>query len=115
MPTSESLALKYPDGQDSSEFPEQNSSGGATQVRVSCPQVLRCPLLLTVETSGDQILVSDELLRVYGVGDDIESAAQDLLEMLLDYHAELTSEQARLSDSLRRHLEVINYYLGLRG
>lgn len=62
----------------------------------------------------DQYLLSDELLGVYGVGDDPQAAAEDLLQMLVDLHRELSSSSARLSSRLREQLKVLDYFLGRR-
>jgi hypothetical protein len=111
--TDSAVALKYTDDQNSSQAPTYRVPV-LPQVRVASPKLF-APLVLSVEHMHDRILVSDELLRVYGVGDDLDSAVTDLLEMLADYHAELSEskrKQEQLSSHLLMQLRILDYYLG---
>lgn len=68
---------------------------------------------LSVEEIEDgQVLVADDLLSTYGVGDTVGEAVVELLEMFVDYHAELDASRGSLSSFLLRQLRIRDYCLG---
>ena len=109
-PTDSGVAYRYPEAQDSSKAPSYETPVVRQVQIISGP--LLVPLVLSVGRTDDQVLVSDELLRVYGVGDDLEGAVADLLEMLGDYHSELSESKQELSGHLVGQLRILDYYLG---
>ena len=109
-PIESGMAYRYSEAQDSSKAPSYETPV-ARQVQVMGGSLL-APLVLSVGRTEDQVLVSDELLRVYGVGDDLEGAVADLLEMLNDYHSELSESKQELSGHLAGQLRILDYYLG---
>ncbi len=75
----------------------------------------RHPLLVSMEQIEDgQVLVADELLSCYGVGDSPEEAVEDLAVMLMEHQADLAEAPDKLSAHLRRQLRMLDYFLGPR-
>lgn len=106
--------LKYPDAVNDSSTGELKVQPRAEQFKVMGGPFLH-PLLVTVERLEDeQVLVSDELLNCYGVGDTIEEATEDLAAMLFEHQADLVEARTKLSAYLRRQLNMLNYFLGPR-
>lgn len=109
--------LKYPDGLTNSAQGEQGeveAEARVQQLQISGGPFIR-PLLVSVEQlENGQVLVSDELLNCYGVGDDEQEAVEELAEMLFDHHADLAESRRELSSYLRQQLNVLDYFLGPR-
>lgn len=107
--------LRYPEAvSDSSSAEEVKVQSRAEQFKVMGGPFLH-PLLVTVERlEGDQVLVADELLNCYGVGDTLEEATEDLASMLFEHQADLAESRNQLSSYLRRQLNMLNYFLGSR-
>jgi predicted RNase H-like HicB family nuclease len=61
-----------------------------------------------------QVLMADELLNCYGVGDSPEEAVEDLALMLVEHQADLAKSHNKLSAYLRRQLRMLDYFLGPR-
>ena len=106
--------LKYPTGWADSA-PEQIESPEQIEQYQISGRLFVSPVLASLErTAEGQFVMSEELLNCYGVGDTIEEAAEDLISMLLEYHAELSEARKQLSRYLRRQLEMLDYFLGQR-
>ena len=72
---------------------------------------LLSPFLLEVEQSRTgELVVSNSLLRNYGVGRTLEEAIADYQSMLLDLYEELEASEATLSHHLR---EQLNHLRGM--
>ena len=105
-------AFRFPVGGSHSSAPNEVAYKPLQQIRVSGGRLLR-PLILTVEETEDgQTVVADELLSSYGVGDTVEEAVDEFLEMLFDYYSELHQSRDELSRFLLRQLRVLEYFLG---
>ena len=82
------------------------------QIRVFGGPLLQ-PLILEVEeVDNGQTLVADDLLSTYGVGDTVDEAVAEFLEMLLEYRHELHESRAELSRELRLQLRILEFFLG---
>lgn len=62
---------------------------------------------VTVERDGDQFLVTDHEINMYGVGDTVEGAVEDYRSVVLEYFEILEERAERLSEHLMRHLRYL--------
>ena len=62
---------------------------------------------VTVERDGDQFLVTDCEINMYGVGDTVEDAVEDYKSVVLEYSELLEKRAERLSEHLMRHLRYL--------
>lgn len=70
------------------------------------------PLYLTVELiEQSDILVSDSVMHLYGVGATLEEALADYESMLLEHHEHLRENAHRLAPRLRQQLRYLNFLL----
>ncbi len=71
-------------------------------------------LLLIVERDGNAFLVSDTVLNLYGIGETLESAANEFVSMLTDLYEELSSAEEDLSFHLSRQLNYLRTIISQR-
>ena len=64
-------------------------------------------LPVTVEAGGEGYVASDDLTDMYGTGPTKEAAVEDYHAALLDAYESLSEIEGELSESLRRHLEIL--------
>ncbi len=62
---------------------------------------------VTVERDGDQFLVTDYEINMYGVGNTVEGAVEDYKSVVLEYFEILEGRTDRLSEHLVRHLRYL--------
>ncbi len=80
--------------------------------RVQGPGLKRPLLLSGQEIDAGQTMVCDEILSAYGVGDSLDEALEDFLDMLFETRAELDQSRSELSQHLAHQLHMLEYFLG---
>jgi len=61
----------------------------------------------TVDRDGDNYLVTDEVIPLYGVGPTVEEAMEDYRSALVEYYETLEESADRLAERLREQLELL--------
>ena len=64
-------------------------------------------ILLNVEEIDEGVMVSDNRLNLYGVGETVEAAVDEFTSMLLDLYEELVASEAVLAQPLRQQLAYL--------
>ena len=77
-------------------------------MRIDSPTVaLTRNILLNVEEIDQGVMVSDNRLNLYGVGETIEQAVDEFTSMLLDLYEELVASEEFLARPLRGQLAYL--------
>ena len=82
-----------------------NLTASASSATSDLREVFGIPV--TVERDGDQFLVTDYEINMYGVGDTVESAVEDYKSVVLEYFEILEERADRLNKHLMRHLRYL--------
>lgn len=59
---------------------------------------------VSIEKDEDNIVVTDYIVHMYGVGNDIQSAIEDYKISIKEYFEELEEEENNLGDDLKQQL-----------
>jgi isopenicillin N synthase-like dioxygenase len=60
-----------------------------------------------VDRDGENYLVTDEIIPIYGVGPTVEEAMDDYRSALVEYYDTLEEDADRLAKHLREQLELL--------
>lgn len=66
-----------------------------------------------VDRDGDNYLVTDEIIPLYGVGSTVEEALDDYRSALVEYYETLEEDADRLAKHLREQLELLRQVFAL--
>ncbi len=73
---------------------------------MSDPQsILGIPVV--VQRDGDQVVVMDYMIHMYGVDDSLESAVADYKSVVWEYYQSLTESESILGNHLKEHLAYL--------
>jgi len=67
----------------------------------------------TVDRDGDDYLITDEVIPMYGVGPTVEEAMDDYRSALVEYYDSLEEDADRLSEHLQEHLRLLRKVFAL--
>lgn len=63
---------------------------------------------VTVENDNGEVLVSDDVICQYGVGDTLPEAVANYQAAVIEYREDLESSKEYLGSVLKQHLEYLN-------
>lgn len=69
------------------------------------------PVLAQIQVDGDDLLATEPVTGIYGVGSDLAEAVNDLRSALRDHFVVLNDESSSLSDDLRIQRDWLRVHL----
>lgn len=87
----------------------------AEEYAAAFDQAIQRHLAPTVDRDGDNYLVTDEVIPLYGVGATVEQAMEDYRSALVEYYETLEENADRLADHLQEQLTLLRQVFAEQG
>ena len=75
---------------------------------VDLDKAIQQVLAPSLARTGDEFMVSDEVIPLYGVGTTPQEAMADYRSVLVEYYESLEADKEELGEGLRKQLKVLH-------
>ena len=65
-------------------------------------------LNMHIQTDEQVVVLCDEILGIHGMGNDVDKALVNLIDIFDDYYEELKNSQGKLSDDLQKEFDLMD-------
>lgn len=69
-------------------------------------EIYGIPVIIEYDEDGT-IIITDDIINMYGVGDTITEAIKDYKDTIKEYYKDLKENEGMLGHNLRQHLEYL--------